>query len=281
MKRSFIIVLWLPLASSCAESDGKEKIPAIETAPSIKSESARREAYSRFESALETAPYYGSETRSALIDNPFKYRASYRSGSAEFANLPKQFRCPHDKTIIENLTLQAWDIVKCDVKSVTFYRRHSEADDVGRRCFDGVAGAKKKDIGDEFETLIVGFENFTPKIQSDKISMKAFMQRVSLDLPGDRIERERLEPFRPLGAFKDADFFVNDWGRFVRYYGMDEERRRLVQFDLRANKDCKRNPMGWALTQRHTITLDSPQPSIQAMDETLSDILALLDGENN
>lgn len=274
-------MLWASLVSSCAERQEQQKEPLIETVPTQPSQDERNKAHIRFENALENAPLYSSEIRSSLIDNPFTHRASYRSGSARFANLPKQFRCPHDETIIEELTLDGWQIVECDVDEITFYRRHAEAHDVNRRCFGGVAGEKKKDIGDEFETLGVSFTTFRPRRQSDLPDMKTFMLRASNFLPGNQVESKKLEPFFPLGAFDKAAFYERRWSRFVRFYGLDESRRRLVQFDLRSDADCKRNPIGWVKTPHHSIRLDSPHSSVRAMDEALSDILALLDREND
>ena len=281
MKSQLLIVLWASLVGSCAEQQGQQKNPLVATVPTRPSEEDRKEAHNRFEKALESAPLYSSEIRSSLIDNPFSHRASYRSGSAVFADLPKQFRCPHDAKIIKNLTIDGWQLVECDTGGITFYRRHAEADDVSRRCFDGVAGEKKKDIGDEFEILSVRFKTFLPRSQSDAPDMETLMERVSNFLPGDRAESKKLAPFFPLGAFEKAVFYEKDWSRFVRFYGLDESRRRLVQFDLRPDADCKRNPIGWARTPDHSIKLDSPHSSVGLLDEALSDILALLDRENN
>ncbi len=170
----------------------------------------------------------------------------------------------------------------CDIGGVTFFRRHAEANDEARRCFERV-GVKKKDIGDEFETLTVSFPTFAPtaaRIDNDT-SMSRLMHVVSLYLWGQPVERDVLQLLRPFGKFGSAAFFHDSWINFDRYYAVDEPRKRLVQFDIRKSPDCKRNPIGWAKIDKHLISLDSPQSSIEDMDKALTDVIALFNNNHN
>ena len=277
--RWVLLLTGLSIAGSCAEPERPERAQLIEVKPADPSPEAAGRMRDRFQAALETAPLYSSEIRTSLIDNPFEHRASYRSGSAGFANLPKQFRCPHSAAIIRSLASEGWEIVKCNVGGVTFFRRHLEAEDQTRRCLH-VAGTRKKDLGDEFETLDVSFPTFRSDEINEPPNVARIMRTTSHYLSGRSTASANVEPFFPLGEFNDATFYERDWGRFIRYYGLDNERQRLVQFDLHNENDCKRNPAGWAVTSTYTIHLDSPQSSIQAMDEALSAIVSLLSDDN-
>ena len=277
IKRTGVFIICLFLSVFCAEPSRETDAPIARSTAGQTKLAAQLEMIDRFETALETAPIYSSEIRSSLIDSPFSHRASYRGGSADFLDLPKEFGCPHDARIIDTLISQQWQIVKCEYSSATFFRRHSEAHDERRRCFDGIAGARKKDLGDEYETLIVSFQTFYPEDAEERSDMKTFMYRRSNYLWGQPTQSADLEPFFPLGEFEKAEFYAKDWIKFISFYVLDEKRDRLVQFDLRPADKCKRNPMGWARSRDHSVELDSPQPSVRAMDEALSAIISLLD----
>lgn len=279
---AFLAITALTSCSSEARENSNANIQVVPPSEIAAEQDATALRQQRFQKALELSAIYSSEIRSELINNPESHRASYREGSGAFRNLPHQFRCPHDATTIERISAVGWQIVKCEIDKVTFFRRHAEAQDEVRRCFAG-AGRKMKDIGDEFETLTIWFPTFAPAAEQkgeDKI-MKGLLDGVSLYLSGEEVKGDVSKSLKPLGKFRDAPIFHKSWGHFDRYYALDEHRKRLVQFDVQQGPDCKRNPIGWVNKGHIHFSLDSPQTSIAAMDEVLSGLVSLYENNKN